>query len=76
MDLTTILTPILTVLAVVAWDIVRTFWFARYTARLTAKAMRQSAELHCKQMNNISNIRSNIKLLTTQTHQHGYISAD
>lgn len=71
MDSTTILTPLFTLLVMAAWDIVRTYWFARYTAKLTAKQMCQSAELHCKQLNQVTHLRSDVvKLLTTKTHRN------
>lgn len=70
MDFTTIITPVLTLLGMVAWDVVRTFWFARYTAKLTAKQMEQAAILHCKERNQISGLQAEVKLLTTQTHRN------
>lgn len=70
MDFSTLITPVLTVVAVAAWDLVRTFWFARYTAKLTAKQMNQAAILHCRQRNQISDLQGEVRLLTNKTHRN------
>ncbi len=74
MDFSTILTPVLTILGMVVWDILRTFWFARYTAKLTAKQMHQNTELHCKQVNKIADYHYEVRILTTKTHGNHYIN--
>lgn len=73
MDFSTIITPILTIAGMAVWDLLRTFWFARYTARLTAKQMHQNTTLHCKQINQITDYHSEVKLLTTRTHSNHII---
>lgn len=57
----------------VAWDLLRTFWFAKYTAKLTAKQMHQNAELHCRQRNQITDYHHEVKLLTKRTHNDHFI---
>lgn len=64
MDLATILTPLLTFLGVAIWDLIRTFWFARYTARLTAKQMIPQP------------VQCRAKLLTHRTHKNHVIVVD
>ncbi len=61
MDFLTVLTPILTIFGMITWDVLRTFYFAKYTVNSVRKELNR-------------NSNHKVKLLTTKTHSNHYIN--